>query len=59
MKFCPECRAILEDKKICECGYNVETGKIDQTIVNILYDIIHATPEGLPVLKQNSFRVFC
>lgn len=32
MKFCPECRAILEDKKICECGYNVETGKVDQTI---------------------------
>ena len=32
MKFCPECGAVLEDKKICECGYNVETGEVDQTI---------------------------
>lgn len=32
MKFCPECGAILEDKKICECGYNVETGEVDQNI---------------------------
>ena len=25
-------------------------GKVDKTIVNILYDIIHSTPEGIPVL---------
>ena len=28
----------------------VSIGKIDPTIVNILNDLIHATPEGLPVL---------
>jgi DNA-directed RNA polymerase beta' subunit len=28
----------------------VAIGKVDQTIVNILWDLIKATPEGLPVL---------
>ncbi len=26
MKFCPECGGILNGKKICDCGYNTETG---------------------------------
>lgn len=32
MKFCPECGSILEDKKICQCGYDVEKGKVDENI---------------------------
>ena len=32
MKFCPECGSIIEDKKICQCGYDVEKGKVDENI---------------------------
>lgn len=32
MKFCPECGSIIEDKKTCQCGYDVEKGKVDENI---------------------------
>lgn len=32
MKFCPNCGAVLNDKKKCECGYDVETGEVDEKV---------------------------
>ena len=32
MKFCPECGSIIEGKEICECGYEVSTGMINEDI---------------------------
>lgn len=37
MKFCPNCGFLLEDKKICDCGYNVDTNEID-TQINYEYN---------------------
>lgn len=30
MKFCPNCGNIIENKTICECGYNKETNDIEK-----------------------------
>lgn len=30
MKFCPNCGFPLEEKKICNCGYNVDTNEVDE-----------------------------
>lgn len=32
MKYCPNCGYPLEDKKICNCGYNVETNEVDEKV---------------------------
>ncbi len=32
MKFCPNCGFPLNEKKICECGYNIETNEVDKEI---------------------------
>ncbi len=32
MKFCPECGSMMEGKEICECGYEVATGKVVEEI---------------------------
>ena len=32
MKFCPNCGYPLEGKKICNCGYNVETNEVDEKV---------------------------
>ena len=32
MKFCPNCGALLEGKMVCDCGYNVETGEVDDRV---------------------------
>jgi len=29
MKFCPNCGFPLEGKKVCNCGYNIETNEVD------------------------------
>ena len=29
MKFCPNCGFPLEVKKVCNCGYNIETNEVD------------------------------
>ena len=29
MKFCPECGSSLENKEMCNCGYEVSTGKVN------------------------------
>ena len=41
MKFCPNCGSKRDDKNICECGYNYETGEnIIQTSSNNMKKII-------------------
>ena len=32
MKFCPNCGMPLNDKVKCECGYDVESNTVDETI---------------------------
>ena len=38
MKFCPTCGFPLEGKKVCNCGYNVETNGIDISQMNEEYN---------------------
>ncbi len=30
MKFCPNCGSVLENKTICDCGYNIKTKEVDE-----------------------------
>jgi len=41
-KFCPNCGNPLEGKKKCECGYDVETGEVDETLKKTFDDKMNA-----------------
>jgi len=32
MKFCPECGSNIENKDMCNCGYEVSTGKVNKKV---------------------------
>ena len=56
MKFCPNCGYSLDNKKVCECGYNVETNEVDDKF-NKMYKENEKHCDNIPSDVINGMRM--
>ena len=57
MKFCPTCGSVRENKTICECGYNYETGESElkqsmNKMTEIIKPIVNQVAVSLEEIKK-------